>query len=162
MSARAACRLESLGFERVYDYAAGKDDWTAAGLPAEADPPPASTAGSLVIVNLVTCSVDEAVGDVLALLQADGPPFAVVVDADRVVLGRLSRGRAERALVHRASIRVEEVMDPGPSTYRPDVPRSELLRTMRSQSLGWLLITTSEGVLVGVVARDDVEPPAWS
>ena len=35
MSPRAAWRLESLGFARVYDYVAGKADWMAAGLPTE-------------------------------------------------------------------------------------------------------------------------------
>jgi hypothetical protein len=34
MSPRAAWRLERFGFE-VYDYAAGKADWTAPGLPTE-------------------------------------------------------------------------------------------------------------------------------
>ena len=35
MSPRAAWRLERLGFTEVYDYAAGKVDWMAAGLPTE-------------------------------------------------------------------------------------------------------------------------------
>ncbi len=35
MSPRAASRLESLGFREAYDYAAGKADWFAAGLPME-------------------------------------------------------------------------------------------------------------------------------
>ena len=35
MSPRAAWRLESFGFEQVYDYVAGKADWGAAGLPLE-------------------------------------------------------------------------------------------------------------------------------
>ena len=34
-SSKAAARLEALGYERVYDYAAGKADWRAAGLPVE-------------------------------------------------------------------------------------------------------------------------------
>src|SRR6266540_5214701 len=33
MSPRAASLLETLGFEQVYDYVAGKADWGAAGLP---------------------------------------------------------------------------------------------------------------------------------
>jgi rhodanese-related sulfurtransferase len=32
MSPRAACRLEAIGFEEVYDYATGISDWKAAGL----------------------------------------------------------------------------------------------------------------------------------
>src|SRR5712691_518454 len=34
MSPRAAWRLERLGFTPVYDYALGKVDWMAAGLPS--------------------------------------------------------------------------------------------------------------------------------
>ena len=37
MSPRAAWRLESLGFTKVYDYVPGKTDWLAAGLPREGD-----------------------------------------------------------------------------------------------------------------------------
>ena len=33
MSPRAACRLDTLGFEHVYDYLTGKYDWLARGLP---------------------------------------------------------------------------------------------------------------------------------
>ena len=35
MSPRAACRLEAIGFEEVYDYTAGIADWKAAGLDLE-------------------------------------------------------------------------------------------------------------------------------
>ncbi|MBK0400138.1 rhodanese-like domain-containing protein [Limibaculum sp. M0105] len=34
-SPRAAERMEKLGFKRVFDYEAGKDDWRKAGLPIE-------------------------------------------------------------------------------------------------------------------------------
>ena len=35
MSPRAAWRLETLGFEKVFDYVDGRADWLAAGLPTE-------------------------------------------------------------------------------------------------------------------------------
>ena len=35
MAPRAAARLESLGFEKVFEYRAGKLDWLAAGNPME-------------------------------------------------------------------------------------------------------------------------------
>ena len=35
MSPRAAWRLDSLGFQQVYDYVAGEADWFASGLPRE-------------------------------------------------------------------------------------------------------------------------------
>lgn len=34
-SPRAAEKMETLGFTRVFDYEAGKDDWREAGLPVE-------------------------------------------------------------------------------------------------------------------------------
>lgn len=34
-SEKAAARLEALGYRRVRDYHAGREDWTAAGLPLE-------------------------------------------------------------------------------------------------------------------------------
>lgn len=34
-SPKAAKRMEQLGYDRVYDYAAGKADWRAAGKPVE-------------------------------------------------------------------------------------------------------------------------------
>lgn len=34
-SAKAATRLDELGYSTVYDYEAGKEDWKAAGLPVE-------------------------------------------------------------------------------------------------------------------------------
>src|SRR5438128_1173912 len=37
MSPRAAARLASLGFTKVYDYVAGKADWGSAGLPLEGE-----------------------------------------------------------------------------------------------------------------------------
>src|SRR5688572_23586838 len=37
MSPRAASRLETLGFEQVYDYVAGKADWGSGGLPLEGE-----------------------------------------------------------------------------------------------------------------------------
>lgn len=35
-SPKAARRMEELGYDRVYDYEAGKEDWKEAGLPVEA------------------------------------------------------------------------------------------------------------------------------
>ncbi len=36
-SPQAARRLVALGYENVYDYEEGKQDWIAAGLPTESD-----------------------------------------------------------------------------------------------------------------------------
>jgi rhodanese-related sulfurtransferase len=39
-SNRAAEKLEKLGYEQVYEYSGGKDDWKAAGYPMEYGEPP--------------------------------------------------------------------------------------------------------------------------
>jgi rhodanese-related sulfurtransferase len=40
-SPQAARRLDALGYENVYDYEEGKQDWIEAGLPTESGPVPA-------------------------------------------------------------------------------------------------------------------------
>ena len=50
MSPRAACRLETLGFEHVFDYVPGKMDWLARNLPVEGELADARTAGALARV----------------------------------------------------------------------------------------------------------------
>ena len=48
MSPRAAWRLETLGFERVYDYVGGKADWLGHALPREGEAASVPNAGELV------------------------------------------------------------------------------------------------------------------
>ena len=48
-------------------------------------------------------------------------------------------------------------MTEGPSTVRPSLGASALLDRMRPESLTSFLITTSDGRLVGLVLRDDLE-----
>lgn len=76
----------------------------------------------------------------------------MVVTADGVVLGTL--GPAELAAAA-ADSRAADVMAPGPSTYRPDVPATELLERLLRKRLGSALVTTPEGRLIGLFRRDD-------
>ena len=55
MSARAAWRLESLGFTKVYDYVGGKSDWIAAGLPVEGELANVPRAINVVKRDVPTC-----------------------------------------------------------------------------------------------------------
>jgi predicted transcriptional regulator len=50
---------------------------------------------------------------------------------------------------------VEEAMRPGPSTFRPHVPIVEMARYLIEHDLSTVPITTGDGVLVGVLRRDD-------
>jgi len=62
MSPRAACRLETLGFEQVFDYVEGKADWLARGLPAEGEQADEGRAGHLARRDVATCRLSGAHG----------------------------------------------------------------------------------------------------
>ena len=82
---------------------------------------------------------------------AAGWDACVVVNDERVVLGLL---RAEE-LRKGDEERVERVMRPGPSTFRPYVPIKEIAQYMTEHELDSSPITTSDGKLVGVLFRAD-------
>jgi 3-mercaptopyruvate sulfurtransferase SseA len=58
LSARAAWRLESLGSGQVYDYAVGKSDWMAAGLPTEGAAAGRPTAATVARRDVPTCHLE--------------------------------------------------------------------------------------------------------
>ena len=152
MSPRAAWRLESLGFTNVYDYAGGKLDWLAAGLPTEGSNTEAPRAGDLARNDVPTCEVQERLGEVAARVHGAGWTTCVVVNAERVVLGLLRT----RELEQEPSALIGHVMRPGPSTFRPFVSATEMAHYMTEHDLTDAPITTSDGRLVGVLVRDDV------
>src|SRR5262245_49885679 len=55
LSARAAWRLESMGYQEVYRYTAGKADWLAAGLPTEGAEANKPTLKMILQKNILTC-----------------------------------------------------------------------------------------------------------
>jgi CBS domain-containing protein len=152
MSPRAAWRLETLGFSRVFDYAAGKLDWMAAGLPTEGLNAAKTRAGNLARRDVPTCQLHERLGDVRERAQAAGWNAAVVVTDELVVVGLLR----ERELAGDVDRRVEAAMRPGPSTFRPYASVEELARFLAEKDLANCPITTSDGRLVGLVLREDV------
>src|SRR5439155_3564629 len=116
MSARAAWRLESLGFTQVYRYTPGKADWLANGLPIEGKQANVLHLGDLARRDVPTCQLADKVGDVWQRVQAAGWDVCVVVNDERIVLGLLERA----ALSAGSQATVEQVMDCGPRTYRID------------------------------------------
>jgi rhodanese-related sulfurtransferase len=58
-SARAACRLELMGFHEVYRYTPGKADWLAAGWPAEGTEGTTGGLRNLTRKNVPTCFLRE-------------------------------------------------------------------------------------------------------
>lgn len=156
MSPRAASRLESLGFRRVYDYAAGKADWGSAGLPLEGANGSETRAGAHARRDVPTCRLDDRLRDVCDELEETGWDTCFVVDGERVVLGRIGR----RAIRGRADVSAEEAMTAGPSTVRPSMRLADAVARMREQRLTGLPVTTSDGRLVGLLLRADAEEAA--
>ena len=153
MSPRAACRLETLGFEQVYDYVPGKSDWLARGLPSEGELASQPTAGSCAHDDVVTCPLDEPVGSVLGRVEESPHGFALVVSDGGVLLGRIRRS----ALEGDPQVPAESVMEPGPSTVRPDTQAAVLAKRLRDRDLNTAVVTDPEGRLIGVVRRRELE-----
>jgi CBS domain-containing protein len=139
----------------VYDYKAGKQDWMGAGLPTEGTNAQRPRLVDVLQRDVPTCSLDERLGDVRDRAVAAGWDACVVVSQDRVVLGLL---RAKE-LDADPDLPVEQVMRPGPSTYRPFVSVQEMRRTMTERNVESSPVTTSDGKLVGLVRRQDIGAP---
>jgi CBS domain-containing protein len=147
MSPRAACRLERLGFAPVYDYALGKVDWMAAGLPTERTDASERRALDAADRNPPTCAPDLTVAEAADLVNIYGS--VLVVDAG-VLLGRVrARNLADAA----AAASVEDIMELGPATVRAHEPLEPLLERMAARGLPEIIVTTPEGRLLGVVHR---------
>jgi len=152
MSPRAASRLEALGFPRVYDYAAGKSDWGSFALPLEGTADSSTRVSHVAATTVPTCQLDESVPDVAARLP-NGWDISVVINEENIVLGTLGRN----ALHSKPQTSVEDAMTAGPSTVRPSYELDKALARMQAQNLTSLPVTRSDGVLVGILRREDVE-----
>lgn len=144
---RAASRLGSLRFTRVYRYQAGKADWFAAGLPREGREAHVPRVADVAKRDVQTCRLDTRIGDVRDRIGPDGDEPVIVLDPDRVVLGLVSPD----ALGGDPATPVEEVMDPAPVTFRPNLRVGEMPEYLKRQGVSRALVTTSDGVLIGLV-----------
>jgi CBS-domain-containing membrane protein len=54
----------------------------------------------------------------------------------------------------------ESVMEPGPSTVRPDTEVAELRERLHERGLKTALVSTPEGRLIGVVRREALSQPS--
>ena len=135
----------------MYEYTAGKADWGSFGLPLEGRADSSTRVGSVTRTDVPTCRPDELVSAV-AERVGDEWQISVVTNERGVVAGVLDR----------AAIRsgepglVEEAMSLGPRTIRPSARKGKIEQRMRDQNLAHLLVTRSDGTLVGVLRRDDL------
>ena len=153
MSPRAALRLETLGFTRVYDYTTGLADWTANLLPTEGRSTTILAAKDAVRRDAPTCRLTEHIQDATARIASTDHNQCVVTSEDGVVLGRL-RGAALKA---NPDALVESAMESGPTTIRPDLPLAAYVEHMQTRRVSSVIVTRSTGELIGVLYRRDAE-----
>src|SRR5690606_26332008 len=108
-------------------------------------------AGDVARPDVPTCPLDEPVGVVRQRVEAARWDTCVVVNADRVVVGLLRQGELATA----DDEPVEQVMRPGPTTFRPHVSIGTLAHYMMDHELLTVPITTSDGRLLGLLRRQD-------
>jgi CBS domain-containing protein len=152
MSPRAAWRLETLGFAQVFDYADGKLDWMAAGLPTEGTSATKPRAGDLARKDTPTCRLNDRLAEVRDRVRGLGWDAVVVVNGERIVLGLLR----SKELDSEGDQLIEHVMRPGPSTFRPFIAIAKMTRFMDEHKLDSSPITTSDGRLVGLLLQKDL------
>ena len=135
----------------MFDLAGGKTEWLAAGLPTEGESPPPAGAGA-VARAAPTCRASDEIDAVAERADVVEFGLCVVVNEAGVVLGRLR----EKELAQRGR-RVDEVMEPGPTTVRFDEELTGLIERMQSRKVGSILVTAASGRLIGVLQRSDGE-----
>lgn len=114
---------------------------------------PARSAGDVARRDVPTCMLDDNLVAVRERVRAAGWDTCIVINEQRVVLGRLGR----KAIAAETDESVEDAMTPGPSTVRPSIGADALLERIRSRNLTSFLVTTPDGRLVGLALRRDLE-----
>ena len=136
----------------MIDYVPGKTAWYEENQPRDGKAVDEIWIGDVAGSEVPTCSLTETIGDIRRRTQ--GWATCVVVDPQGVVLGLLRKKELESD----ANATAEQVMRPGPKTFRPNVTLQELLKSMRDHEIQTnSLVTTGEGRLLGVISRADAE-----
>lgn len=102
---------------------------------------------------MVTCGLEDRVGTVREQVAGSPYPFALVLSAGGVLLGRLRASMLDCD----PELRADQVMEPGPKTYRPHKTAAAMAHDLAERGLRWAIVTTPRGVLIGVAARAELE-----
>ena len=93
---------------------------------------------------------DDEAAAVCQRLDAGGAAIAVVTDESDVVVG------VARAAALRNARRVEEAMEPGPTTVRADEPLDDLRERLRATGQSEVFVTDPDGRFLGVILQAEV------
>jgi CBS domain-containing protein len=128
-------------------------DWLASGLPGEGQEADRPRAGEVARRGVPTCPPDARIGELYQRVQHSGWDVCVVVNERCVVLGLL----CDEAWAAGPMVTADQAMKLGPQTFRPNVSLDDITARLRKQDVDSALITTSDGVLLGLLCRQDVE-----
>jgi len=146
LSARAAWRLESMGFQEVYRYTPGKADWLAAGWETEGAEAKKTRIRQMIHKDVPTCALRERLEDVKSRRRPN-QDLCVVVNDRNIVLGVI-QGETWDA---NPQARVADVMQTGPQTLRPDMDPKDAQKILRKWDASSAIVTTSDGELLGLI-----------
>jgi CBS domain-containing protein len=137
----------------VYRYVAGKVDWLANGLPSEGTAAHEPRIGALIIKNIPTCGLDERSGDIRRKLEHSPWDLCAVINAQGIILGDL-RGKA--LADSPTDCPVGQVMNPGPSSYRPNVSVREMREHLTRTGARRVWVADSDGRLLGLLCKESL------
>jgi CBS domain-containing protein len=157
LSPRAAWRLETLGFTKVFDYRPGKADWLASDLPIEGELANLPRISDAARRDVPTCSLSDPIGEVWERIQQSGWKVCIVTNDKGIVLGRLRGSVLSEAAKKDPGLTAEEVMESGPGTFRPNLILHDMVHYMRDRQISSTLVTTSDGELIGLLRLKEAE-----
>jgi rhodanese-related sulfurtransferase len=146
LSARAAWRLESMGFQEVYRYTPGKADWLAAGWETEGTQAKKPRIRQMIQKDAPTCGLRERMEDVRSRRRAN-QDLCIVVNDKNIVMGVIEGDAWDAS----PQSRVVDVMKPGPRTIRPDLEPKDAQKLLRNYDASSAIVTTSDGELLGII-----------
>ena len=136
----------------MHDYAAGKTDWIAVGLPFEGT---ARLAGLFTRRGVATAAERTPAGEALHRLDTQGFGPVLVLNQAGVVMGAAHRNALAAAP---AGAETGTVMRFGVSTVRPSEDAAALAHRMGHAEVTRVVVTRPDGTLVGLFFAADVTP----
>ena len=124
-------------------------DWLAYGLPVEKKDHGVTMVIEQLRMEFPIARLDDRVSDVRLRMEQTGFATAPVLNNEGILLGLLESPNVN---IDPAAT-VESVMNPGPTTVRPSVSVGNAVKQLDKLNTDELLITSSDGRLLGVFRR---------
>ena len=132
----------------------GKADWLGHGLPREGESAGRPNAGDLADTDPPTCALSDDARAISVRLEGSRYGFCLVLGERRILLGRVQRSALSSS---RDGATAESMMEPGPSTVRPNTSVADLVERLKKGDLETAIVSTPGGRLIGVFRREDGE-----